>query len=220
MYVFSVHLFPETFLSLIRIERGMIINVYWSSCKVFLSDFNETWISASVFRKILQRKISRKSVQWELSFSMRADRRTGIQTDRQTSMTKMIVALCNLANSPKNQDTIALSCSNLIPKCYWNQRKRVTLYWAILVDVPFLRVFVNEVLHMCDLWYGALFCSHLETFGLWTEGTWCHLQHSFQVHQLHTNPFHLLRLAYLQKRLLYQGLLFSVNLSPCGAPLY
>ena len=39
---FSLQTFSETFLFVIRIERVMIINIYWSSCKVFLSAFNET----------------------------------------------------------------------------------------------------------------------------------------------------------------------------------
>ena len=40
--VFFFKPFSETFLFLIRIKRGMIINIYWSSCKILLSDFNET----------------------------------------------------------------------------------------------------------------------------------------------------------------------------------
>ena len=39
---FSLQPFSETFLFLIRIERGMIVNIYWPSFRVFLSDFNDT----------------------------------------------------------------------------------------------------------------------------------------------------------------------------------
>jgi len=67
----------------------LIINVHNSSCKVplFLLDFNETWILSTDFRKILTYQISWKSLQWEPSFSMRTDRRTG----GQAGMTKLIV---------------------------------------------------------------------------------------------------------------------------------
>jgi hypothetical protein len=59
----------------------------------FLSDFNETWIFLAYFQKILKYQISWKSVQGEPS-SMRKD--------GQTNATKLVVALCNFANAPKN----------------------------------------------------------------------------------------------------------------------
>jgi hypothetical protein len=83
----------------------MIKNVFCSSCKVhfigrhvkyplFLSDFNESWIFWKGFRKILEYKISWKSVKWEPSCSIRDGR-----TDR--DMMKSIIAFRNLASAPK-----------------------------------------------------------------------------------------------------------------------
>jgi len=50
------------------------------------------------FRKIHKYQISSKSVQWELSCSMR--------TDRRTDMTKLIAAFRNFANAPKNSHIV------------------------------------------------------------------------------------------------------------------
>jgi len=65
----------ERFLIIRRLERGMIINVYWSSCEIFiiLIDFNEVRTSWTDFRKILKYQLSCKSVEWELNCSMRTD---------------------------------------------------------------------------------------------------------------------------------------------------
>jgi hypothetical protein len=63
-------------------------------CPFFSSDFNETWIFSTNFRKILTHQISRKSAQWEPSSYMR--------TGRQTDLTKLMVAFRNLTNSPNN----------------------------------------------------------------------------------------------------------------------
>jgi hypothetical protein len=48
--------------------------------------------SQQIFEKILEYQISRKSVQWEPSCSMR--------TDRQSDTTNLIVASRNFANAP------------------------------------------------------------------------------------------------------------------------
>jgi hypothetical protein len=65
---------------------------------LFLSDFDETWIFSTYFRKILKYQISWKSVKWEPSGSMRADARTDIRT----CVTKIIIAFRSFANAPKN----------------------------------------------------------------------------------------------------------------------
>jgi hypothetical protein len=64
-----------------RTEREIIKNVKYL---LFLSDFNETWLVATDFRKIPKYQILWKSVQWESSCSMRADGQTGRPADGQT----------------------------------------------------------------------------------------------------------------------------------------
>jgi len=51
-------------------------------CPLFLSDFNETWISSTYFREIPNYEMSWKSVQWEPSNSMRTDGQTDIRADK------------------------------------------------------------------------------------------------------------------------------------------
>ena len=60
---------------------------------LFLSDFNETPIFSTDLRNILKYQIAWKSVKWEPSCSMR--------TNRQTEMTKLIVAFSNFTKAPK-----------------------------------------------------------------------------------------------------------------------
>jgi hypothetical protein len=51
---------------------------------------------------VLIYKISWKSVQWKPSWYIRKEGRTDLRTDRQTGMTKPIVAFHNFADPPKN----------------------------------------------------------------------------------------------------------------------
>ena len=76
---FSLQILSQTFFILRRIYIGLHVKY-----PLFLSRFNEPWTFSVNFRKIPKNQISWKSVQWEPSCSMR--------TDRQTDMTKLIVA--------------------------------------------------------------------------------------------------------------------------------
>jgi hypothetical protein len=67
--------------------------IYWSSYPVPLSDFNETRAFWTEFRKILKYQISRKSVQWEPSCSMRTDG----QTDRRDEANSRFSRFCESA---------------------------------------------------------------------------------------------------------------------------
>jgi hypothetical protein len=70
---FSLQRLSEKFLIMRRIEQHMI-KMYIGlhvECPLFVSDFNETWILTTDFRKILQYQILWKSIQWEPSWSMR-----------------------------------------------------------------------------------------------------------------------------------------------------
>jgi hypothetical protein len=98
VFWFSLPLLSVTFLIIRRNERD-IIKIYVGlhvKYHLFVSDFNETWILLSEFRKILKCQISWKSVQWEPSCSMRKDGRA----DRRTYM-KLIVTFRSFGNAPK-----------------------------------------------------------------------------------------------------------------------
>jgi len=85
-----IQLLSKTLFILRQIRRGIITNAHRCSLKyqLFLSDFNETLIFPTDFRKMFKYQIPLKSVQWEPSCSMR--RATG-----QTDTTKLTVDFCN-----------------------------------------------------------------------------------------------------------------------------
>ena len=92
---FPLQILSETFFLLRRTERNvwkMCISLH-VKCPFFFSDCNETLIFSTDFPKIFSYQIPRKSVQWPQMFH--AER----QTDRQTDMTKIIVAFHSFSKS-------------------------------------------------------------------------------------------------------------------------
>jgi hypothetical protein len=67
---------------------------------LFLSDFNEGRISPTGFRKIPTYKISRKSVQWEPSFILQADRQMDKRANRHDRADNGVSLFCE--NAPKD----------------------------------------------------------------------------------------------------------------------
>jgi hypothetical protein len=66
---------------------------------LFLSEFNEIWISSTDLRRRLKYQISWKTVQWESSFSTRKGR-VGGRTERRTGLTKLTVSFRKFAIAP------------------------------------------------------------------------------------------------------------------------
>jgi hypothetical protein len=100
-----VLVFSTTFVwntSIRRIQRDIIITVYWHSCKVSVILVKLLYKKAMLskhFGKLLKYKISWKTVKWELICSIRTDRKIDWEIDGRTDITKLIIAVRNLANA-------------------------------------------------------------------------------------------------------------------------
>jgi hypothetical protein len=73
---FDLQLSSEKILIQRRTEQDVIVNAYWSSCKVpfIVVSFNKTWIFPTLKKIIIKEyKISWQSVKWEPSCSLRTD---------------------------------------------------------------------------------------------------------------------------------------------------
>jgi len=75
--------FPKYFSLQRRIQRFIITNIYWTSCKVpvILVRFHWNLNFSTHYRKIITYQISWKSIQWALKFSMRNDRNDKARRD-------------------------------------------------------------------------------------------------------------------------------------------
>ena len=96
VFWFSLQLLSTTFLMLSRISRVIVINVKTSSCKVLviLVGFHETW---NRFSKKKNSNIEFNKNSFSESRVVPCGR-----TDTQTGRMKLIIALLNFANAPKN----------------------------------------------------------------------------------------------------------------------
>jgi hypothetical protein len=96
-YRISLQLLPEIFVIVRRVRRDITINIHTPSSKVsvLFSDFKETLIFSTDFRKILKLKFH------EIRSS--GSRVVGGRIDRQTDIAKLIDALRNYANAPTNE---------------------------------------------------------------------------------------------------------------------
>ena len=110
-----LQLLSETLLILRRTEWDMIKYVHQPSCKVFLSDFNETWSFLDRFSKNRKYQISWKSDQWEQNCSWR--------TDRRIDMTKLIVAFRSYANVPINEFSCGIRITTCVCVCVWERER-------------------------------------------------------------------------------------------------
>ena len=69
--------------------------------RLFLFDFNESWISSTDFRKILKNQFPWKHIQWNRVFPYG---QTDVRTDGEKEVSKIIVAFRNFANAPEVDD--------------------------------------------------------------------------------------------------------------------
>jgi hypothetical protein len=92
-----------------------VINMITTSYPLFLSDFNQKWFFSRGFWKP-KHQISSKSVTWKSICSM--------PTERQTDMTKLIVALRNFANASKSAESLTQFSSS-----DWVHRLALALIW-------------------------------------------------------------------------------------------
>jgi len=122
VFRFSLHLLPETFLILRRIQRDIGINV---CAPVFMQSAGYYWqiLWNLKFLDILKYQISWKFIQWEPSCSMRTGRRTG--------MRKLIVAFRHFAKVAKNNQLLLYR--EIIAVCSQIHTKHIT--W-IIYKVP------------------------------------------------------------------------------------
>jgi hypothetical protein len=108
-----VQLLPEIYLILRRTERDMFKNVYWTSCTVplFLSDFDETGVFSTDFRKMLISNFMKVRVVGAELF------RVDGETDGQTTK---LIAFRNFAKAYKNWVFFSAECGNDA----WNEPHR------------------------------------------------------------------------------------------------
>jgi len=152
-FLFSVQLLPAIFLTPTRIKWHTVYHKpRRSSSEVpsCLSQFHATRIFSTDFLEILKYKLSWKSVQWELSCSMR--------TDRQTDMTKLIVAFRNFGKAHKKTPLCKMAHnSNQVPCPIASQIKKGKLNCTL---VQALRLCTGRTVNRGSRGMALLFLDH------------------------------------------------------------
>jgi hypothetical protein len=106
---FSLQLSSETFLIVRRIERDMIINVYWSARKVpaFLGRWNVNFLDVCSKNNQLSYFMKIPRVEAELFCA-------NGRIDGRTDKTKLIVAFSNFVKAPKTRQNIFFSANSIV----------------------------------------------------------------------------------------------------------
>jgi len=99
-----------------RYDHKFIL-IFKQSTRYCCHSFNKTWIFSRYFRKIFKYQISWKSLQWELSCSMR--------TDTWTDTTKLIVAFWYFFKAHKNKPVFVFA--KIIPTRRQSRRLHIRL---------------------------------------------------------------------------------------------
>jgi hypothetical protein len=123
VFWFSLQLLSETFLILRRTERDMVKSLYRSSCKVPVILVRFYWYLSFLGRSLKNIQNSWKCVQWEPNYST-------WQTDGQTDMTKLTVAVVNFSKALNKQQ------SDHHGRAAWDMGLRPFTCWKWGVRIP------------------------------------------------------------------------------------
>ena len=101
VFWYFIQLLAETFLiNWARYGKKMYIDLHLKY-SLFFRDFNKTLIFSTDFRILLKYKISWKSIQWELSLSVRTDGQTDVHDEANSRLSQFCKTRKNYQNQVK-----------------------------------------------------------------------------------------------------------------------